>query len=377
MPWALFPAARLEARSIQFSVFSFYTYARMAQKSNRQLKCVIAGLGRIGSTLQKDSLREKPASHAGAIADNPHTILAAGADPSEVRRREFQADWGPARVYEDAEEMIYNENPDIFHIASWTDTHPELLEMGFCYRIPLIVCEKPLANSVADIRPIMELAKSGSTRVIVNHERRFSRDYLSVQKIIENRELGRLLYLNCRLYMGRNKSSREIIYHDGTHMIDILLFLCDAKIDIRQVLGDPEKPGGRLLAITSVGEAVASIDISGSHDYLVFELDLSFTSGRIRVGNGTYEIWESEESSYYSGFRSLVRKKGEWNRATEYFSGMINHLVFLSDNPEQKSKSSLEDGYKALETIDRILKLAESANGNSPRVWPLESGGER
>jgi len=334
----------------------------MTQKSNRRLSCVIAGLGRIGSTLQKDTLREKPASHAGAIAENPHTILAAGADPSEEHRREFQADWGSVQVYDDAEEMVRNERPDILHIASWTDTHPVLLEMGFHHRIPVIVCEKPLANSLADISPVMELAKSKSTRVIVNHERRFSRDYQSIKRVIRNSALGRLLSLNSRLYMDRNKSGRETILHDGTHMIDIMRFLCDADIDIQQTLGNPEKPGGNLLIIARIGETAVTIDISGSRDHLVFELDLSFTSGRIRIGNGTYEIWESEKSPYYSGFRSLARKKSGWNCATGYFSRMISHAVSLRLNPRQKSESSLEDGYMALKTINRILRLAEQSN---------------
>ncbi|VDB01298.1 hypothetical protein S1OALGB6SA_2400 [Olavius algarvensis spirochete endosymbiont] len=343
----------------------------MTQRSNCQLRCVIAGLGRIGSTLQKDSLREKPATHAEAIADNPHTILTAGADPSKKHRREFQADWNSVQIYDDAEEMVRNENPDILHIASWTDTHPKLLEMGFHYRIPVIVCEKPLANSIADIRPVMEMAKSESTRVVVNHERRFSRDYQSIRKIINSNALGELLSLNSRLYMGGNKPSRKTIYHDGTHMIDIVRFLCDADIDIQQALGNPEKPGGKLLVIGSIGKTDITIDISGSRDHLVFELDLSFTSGRVRIGNGTYEIWKSEESPYYSGFRSLVREKGEWNCATGYFSGMMNHVVSLSLNPRQKSKSSLKDGYMALKTIEQILKLAECSEIPTERSTSL------
>jgi len=338
----------------------------MIRRENRQLRCVIAGLGRIGSTLQKDTLREKPATHAGAIFDNPNTILTAGADPSEERRRTFQADWDSIRVYEDAAEMVRSENPDILHIASWTDTHPELLEMGFHYRIPVIVCEKPLANSIEDINEIMELAKSKATRVVVNHERRFSRDYLSVKRIISNRELGELLSLHSRLYMNSNKSAKETILHDGTHMVDIVRFLCSEDIEIRQVLGNLEKRGGKLLTFASIGEVDVVIDVSGSRDHLVFELDLSFTSGRIRIGNGTYEIWESKKSPYYRGFRSLVRKESGWKGATGYFSRMMSHAISLWHNPKQRSNSSLEDGYMALKTIARILKLAgERANGGS------------
>ena len=324
---------------------------------NTPIRCAVAGLGRIGSTLEKDPLREKPASHAGAIDNHPRTVLTAGTDPDEKRRDEFAADWGGVRTYENPIEMIRVEKPQIMHIASWTETHPKLLKAALDEGIPVIICEKPLADSLEKVRTVMESARSSSSCVIVNHERRFSRDYRSVRKIIRNRKLGRLHSVSARLFMGRKRPVEQVIYHDGTHMLDIIQFLTGKKLIIRNVIGNAVKNGGNLHIHAKAGKSVVNLEISGGRDHLVFELDLSFTSGRIRIGNGTYEVWESLESPYYTGFRSLVLKQGSREGKTGYFSGMMDHAVSLALNPARKNKSSLEDGYAVLELIRNILEF--------------------
>ena len=47
-------------------------------------KAAVVGLGRIGSLLEDDRLREKPCTHAGAAAANPGLILCAGKDDAIV-----------------------------------------------------------------------------------------------------------------------------------------------------------------------------------------------------------------------------------------------------------------------------------------------------
>jgi hypothetical protein len=98
------------------------------------------------------------------------------------------------------------------------------------------------------------------------------------------------------------------------------------------------------------------LDVSGRRDHLVFELDLSFERGRIRIGNGVYELWSSEESPYYTGFRSLTCSTSGWKGRTAYFSAMMNHALDLYKNPGRKCESSYRDGLKVQELIDRILR---------------------
>ncbi|MDC7234855.1 MAG: gfo/Idh/MocA family oxidoreductase, partial [Spirochaetales bacterium] len=192
--------------------------------------------------------------------------------------------------------------------------------------------------------------------VLVNHERRFSRDYQEVHGLIREKAYGKLLGINARLYMGRTRPAAEILFHDGTHMLDIIRYLTGQDLEILHCSGRPYDKGAPLLVLASAGECMVHLDISGGRDHLVFELDLSFESGRIRIGNGVYELWGSEESPYYSGFRSLKEYCSGWNGRTAYFSAMMNHALELYRNPGRQSASSFRDALQVIRLMDEILK---------------------
>jgi len=324
-------------------------------KPNNGIRCAIAGLGRIGVLLETDPLREKPATHYGAVKYNREAFLVAGSDPDEEKRNAFRMTEPECSLYSDSIKMMESEKPDILHIASDTNTHIPLLREALSRSIPVIVCEKPLANSLDDALSLLIETESSKSQILINHERRFSRDYREVRGLIRERALGELLSISSRLYMGRTRPVAEILYHDGTHMLDIIRFLTDRDLVVKHSEGEPYKKGGQLNILAAAGSTMIHMDISGGRDHLVFELDLSFEKGRIRVGNGVYELWRSEESPFYTGFRSLSCSTSGWTGRTGYFSNMMNHAQELYRNPGRKSESSFRDGMKVLELIDEIL----------------------
>ena len=86
------------------------------------LSAAIVGLGRIASLLEEDSLREKPCTHAGAIASNADCRLVSGCDTNEERRRLFEEKY-QVPVYADAAEMLRIHKPQILSIATHPDSH--------------------------------------------------------------------------------------------------------------------------------------------------------------------------------------------------------------------------------------------------------------
>jgi predicted dehydrogenase len=323
--------------------------------SKNDVHCAIAGLGRIGVSLESDPLREKPASHMGAIDYNRTAQLVAGSDPDENKRIAFKSLLPDCAVYADTELMIEEIKPHILHIASITDSHIPILKMALSAGVPMVVCEKPLSNSLEEARDLLPLIDSSDSVVLVNHERRFSRDYREVRGLIRDKAFGELLSINARLYMGKTRPVSQILYHDGTHMLDILRFLTDENLEILHSEGEPYQKGGQLIVLARGGSVPIVLDVSGGRDHLVFELDLSFEKGRIRIGNGVYELWSSQESPYYTGFRSLSCTSSGWKGRTAYFSSMMNHAIELLNNPGRKCESSYRDGLKVLELIDEIL----------------------
>jgi predicted dehydrogenase len=192
-----------------------------------KIPAAIVGLGRIASLLEDDRLREKPCTHAGAIAGSGDTFLAAGADTDGERRALFAERWG-CPVYADAGAMLKDRAPRILHIATHPDSHLRYCELAAASGVPVAVCEKPLADKLRDARKIAALHHSGRLTVIANHERRYSADYTEARAVLSGGRLGRLLSAKAALYMGKNKRLLDVLWHDGTHLADALMFLSGA-----------------------------------------------------------------------------------------------------------------------------------------------------
>jgi predicted dehydrogenase len=347
-------------------------------------------------------LREKPASHAGAIGRNRETALVAGADGDSENLAAFGALWRLPKnaLFSDAATMLDAVKPDIVNIAADTEAHIPLLKLALSARVPVIVLEKPVGVSVAEARAVLgavdEAERSGTSRIVVNHERRFAADYRRARDFIRLGELGRLLAINARLYMGKAKASEKVLWHDGTHLVDVISFLA-GPWDIVATHGDVTATAGNFFAFgetrpeqenetegtdksgnpydarardatqtasDTADKKKASIVIEASpgRDHLAFELDLSFSEGRIRVGNGVWEVWKSEQSRYYENFRSLALVEGKAGRGygkTGYFSGMMAHAVDLFRDPTRPGESTFHDGLAAIELLDRIITMAK------------------
>lgn len=336
-----------------------------------KIRCALIGTGRIGSSLETDSFREKPASHAGAIRHNRETLLVAGADPDIENLARFGKLWHlkPSALFTDARTMIDEVCPDIVHIASNTEEHIPLLRLAIEKKVPVIVLEKPIASTIEEARNLLpavdEAERTGTSRIVVNHERRFASDYRSVRNIVTSGELGTLLSIHGRLFMGMKKSPEQVLWHDGTHLVDIITFLA-GNWDVCKTMGDAASPSDNFIVLgethAEITEATPPVSIiletSPGRDHLVFELDLSFSAGRIRIGNGTYEIWKSKPSRLYEQFRSLalVRgKPGVGYGKTEYFSQMMRHAASLFHDPSLPGESTFRDGLSALELLNKII----------------------
>jgi predicted dehydrogenase len=315
-------------------------------------------LGRIGSTLEQDRRREKPASHAGAITAARDCVLAAGCDLSAERREAFGRRWGCRSLYADAGRMLAEQPVDILHVAAPPESHLELVALACRARVPVVVCEKPLARSAEEARELVRLCRLAGTALLVNHERRYSVDYRRARERVRSARFGPLGSFTARLHMGRGQPAGDILWHDGTHLLDALRFLTRGDIEPLAASGDPRAPGACLQVLLRAGGVPGSLQVSGGLEPLIFELDLCFTRGRLRIGNGLYEEWESGLSPYYEGFASLRRLPARPPSRTGYFRGMLQDAVAVLREPGRRPVSSGEDGLAAVEAIERILSLA-------------------
>ncbi|GHT74033.1 oxidoreductase [Spirochaetia bacterium] len=337
-----------------------------------KIPVAIIGLGRIASLLEDDRLREKPCTHAGAIAANPDCRLAAGADTNEERRRLFSERW-QVPVYADAETMLREQRPAILHIATHPDSHLRYCELAAAAGVPVVVCEKPLADSLRSARKIAALQKSGKIRIITNHERRYQADYIEAEKILRDEQLGSLLSVKATLYMGKTQRLVDVFWHDGTHLIDALMFLTGSVLRHKKrwganlssragtawLSGYLEPRSGALSGTPSAAAADRTaipfiIELGAGRDHLVFELEFSCAQGRLRIGNGLFEVWESGPSPYAENFRSLKKTREGFALHTGYFANMIRDAAACAKDPARQPRSGAADGLRVIEYLHRV-----------------------
>ena len=91
-----------------------------------------------------------PTSHAEALHDRPDVELAAAADRDKKRLQAFRERYGVEKLYEDAEEMLRRERPEIVAIATNTKHRADLTCLAVECGAKGIITEKPMAHTLED-----------------------------------------------------------------------------------------------------------------------------------------------------------------------------------------------------------------------------------
>jgi len=328
----------------------------------------IIGCGRIGSLLEKDPLREKPCTHAGAYHKHERVELVAGCDINKERLEEFKADWKVESLYEDYGKLLSETKLDIVSIATEISNHPEIVIEAARNAVPVIVCEKPIAPGLEIAREMVKECEKMGSFLLINHERRFASDYAFVKGMIERGDIGELVSIRGRMLTGSPKDGTDCevegggpLLHDGTHLIDVIRYLSGSEVD--WVYGDmSEKPGIRveetLWGMMGLKSGVrVMIEAGGRRNYFVFEVELEGTEGKISIGNGLLKWWRTRKSKLYSGFYDLVEEDIPQFDMSPQFSNEVEAVIRYLDEGTLPGSSGW-DGYHALEAIYALYESA-------------------
>ena len=328
----------------------------------------VIGLGRIGFTLGLDRRREQPASHTMTLLQNKRISLVAGCDTDAGRCEAWRAEVPKAAVYSNTAHLFAACKPDIVVIAVNEDSHLETALTVIKSRPRLVILEKPVALTMADGLKIAEAVAEYGVPVLVNHERRFSADYMLAHEYMKR--IGSIQRITAELHSGLRVYSPEdektgaySLIHDGTHLVDIVHYLLeDEKLQFPVITGiylDPDdKNVVRNVCAHYHTAACADISLSfsGRSTFFGFEVDILGTKGRIRIGNGLAEFYKVAESTLYSGFYSLAKDTSvKVPKKTGYFANMLQNGIDYLDG-KHPLRSTLLNGLDDLEVLEDIKK---------------------
>lgn len=328
-------------------------------------QAAIIGCGRIGSILEHDRLRRKPCTHAGLFAKHSLTELIAGCDIDASRRAAFSRDWGiPASmVFEDYREMLSKVKADIVSVATWTESHAEIVIEAARSGAKIILCEKPMAISIDEADRMVEVCDSLGVTLAIHHERRWELSYRSVKSFIEKGGLGEIRTIIGHVLTGTPKKDWHSIpqlsgggpaLHDGTHLFDVMRYLCGKVVEVK---GETERHDSELKVEDTAravmrfeNGAVAYIECGGRRKYFDFELDIQGTLGRIIIGNAVMRYFGVGPSQRYENFTEFTERQFPMLDEPQYFPFIVDELM-SAHRTGRRSISSGEDGRDALRAV--------------------------
>ena len=301
------------------------------------LKALVVGCGRIAG----GGGMMGPSTHGGAYSSCDRVQLVACVDSCEESARKY-ASYFDCDAESTIQEAIEKHRPDIVSLCTPDATHFNLsVELLTCQYPPRILfLEKPACRTESELSHLQWLALDRSVDVVVNHSRRFDLHHQELRKRISDGEFGEFREAYVTYYSGWE--------HNGVHIIDTLAFLLDDEVKILAINNSMKSPYAHdptfeIKACFSAQQGRINIFGFDEQDYQLFELDLRFSSARLRIEDFGARIILEHQIINEIGERVLVSIQHGLSEKKE--SPMQRAMELICKRWEQNNPSLL-DGYR-------------------------------
>lgn len=272
----------------------------------------------------------------------------------------------PDISYVDAATMLDKTMPDCVIIATTAPTHCDYTCMAAERGVKFILCEKPLATSLADCDKMLETCARYGALLAVNHQMRFMDQYTIPKKLLISEEFGGLSSIS--VIAGNFGMAMN-----GTHYFEMLRYMTDDDpVEVSAWFSSDDVPNPRGPEFVDKAGTVRVTTKSGKRFYMDISSDqghgmlavYASRNGRIVVDELTGEmktvVREAEHRSlpttrYGMPFIENVTKISPAD-AIAPSKAVLQALLSNKDYPDG------EDGRKAVEVLVAAYISAESGN---------------
>lgn len=170
------------------------------------MKTVVIGAGRMGRR-HMQVVRALGLDLAGIVDRSSETLALAGEESSVPSDRRFQE-----------VEKAMDLRPDLVIVATTAPSHLPYARQAAEAGARFVLCEKPLATSLADCDAILSACARSGTRLAVNHQMRFMEQYTLTRDIVLSDAIGGLSSVTV---IGGNFG----LAMNGTHYFEMFRFM--------------------------------------------------------------------------------------------------------------------------------------------------------
>ncbi len=185
-------------------------YTRVQERA--KMRAAVVGLGRMGMR------------HLQALRDLGAEIVGiAEPDAERGARAAEEYKLGAGAVHRDATDLLRAVKLDCLVVAATAPAHAPVTLAALDAGVRYVLCEKPLASSLAECDAIVAAAQRTGGHVAVNHQMRFMEQYTAARRIIESDEFGG--WASATVIAGNFG-----IAMNGTHYFELLRWLAGAPV---------------------------------------------------------------------------------------------------------------------------------------------------
>lgn len=319
------------------------------------IKSVVIGLGQIGMKYDyDDSSKNFIATHVKSLFLHPNFKLVAVVDSSSDRRNQFKKKYNIS-AYERIEDLPKKSKIDLMVIATNTKDHFDSFEkIVENFNPRLILCEKPLSETIEKSRKMIDLAKSANISLAVNFIRQYDPGIRRLINIINDGEIGFPLK-SCIWY-------RKGIYNNGSHMINLVSSIFGRFIGVDIIkhgrMFDGWDPEPDLKIKFAKGEVIF---LSGNEeDFSYGQMEIYGPKGKVLLDkDGDVFLWRTENDRVFDDY--LVLESNPESIQTDMNRYQYNVLENISNFFINKSEIYCE-GKSALETMEILNMITKELN---------------
>ncbi|NBD25718.1 Gfo/Idh/MocA family protein [Paenibacillus glycinis] len=320
--------------------------------------------------------------HAPEYAANAHAEIAAFFDHNP-ERAERLADMFGGKVAPSIDAIIEDPAIDAVSVCTSNETHEEVtvkaLRAG-----KHVLCEKPIAISVAGARAMMKAEEESDCVLMIGHNQRFSKAHIVARRLVASGEIGKVLTFQTTFghsgpehwafekskdswFFSKDRSVLGAAGDLGIHKLDLIRYLLEDEI------ADIAAFGGALHKTDSDGEPIAVNDnmvcIVKTEGGVLGTVSLSWTyygeednSTTLYGEKGIVKIFANEtypvQVKRSDGTSRQYEIDGIQTNDSQTDSGVIDAFIDCILKGK-KPPVSARDGLVSLKLIQAAMKAAE------------------
>jgi predicted dehydrogenase len=286
-----------------------------------------------------------------------------------------------AKAYYSIDELLAKETSiDVIAVCSPNGLHAEhsikAVKAG-----RHVLCEKPLAISVADCGRMIEAAEKANKRLFAIKQNRYNPPVMAVKEAIDNGHLGKILSVQLNCFWNRNpdyyqnswkgtmKLDGGTLYTQFSHFIDLLYWMVGDIREVQAYMGNFNHKD--IIEFEDTGVVIVKFfnGALGSINYTVNSFEKNMEGSLTLFGEkGTVKIGGQylNELEYQNIKDFRIENLPEGNHANNYgtyVGSMSNHDKVYDNLVEvlQKNAAITTSGYEGLKTVEIIEKIYNAA----------------